>query len=70
MEVVGALLLVLWYVVAIIQSILAYGTAYRYTQRGGDNGVALWGWMLAFGLAALIPGLGYYLWRKSKEQEC
>lgn len=58
---------VVWAVISYVQEILAYGTAYRYTKRGGDNGVALFGWMLAFGLAALIPGLGFYLWHKSKD---
>lgn len=44
------------------------GPAYRYTKNGGDNGIALFGWMLLFGLASLIPGLGIYLWYKSKKE--
>lgn len=59
--------LILWYIMVYVQVFFAYGTAYRYTKRGGDNGVALFGWMFVFSLAALIPGLGIYLWHKSKD---
>ncbi len=59
-------LLFAWYVIIIIQSFMAYGTAYRYTKKGGDNGVSLFGWLFVLGLAAMIPGLGYYLWASSK----
>jgi hypothetical protein len=52
-----------------VQTVLGYGTAYRYTKRGGDNGVALFGWMIVFSLAAIIPGLGIYLWSKSKDKQ-
>lgn len=60
-------LVVIWYIIAIVQSFLAYGTAYRLTKYGGDNGVALFGWMFVMELAAMIPGLGYYLWVKNKD---
>ncbi len=60
-------LLFVWYVIIIVQSFMAYGTAYRYTKKGGDNGVSLFGWFFIFGLAAIIPGLGYYLWAASKD---
>ena len=59
-------LLLLWYVIAVVQCFFAYGTAYRLTKRGGDNGVALFGWVIVFTLAAMIPGLGIYLWSKNK----
>ena len=59
------ILILLWYLVGIVQSFFNYGTAYRLTRRGGDNGVSLYGWLLAFGFASCIPGLGYYFWRKS-----
>ena len=62
-------ILVIWYIIYIVQVFFAYGTAYRYTKKGGDNGVALFGWMLLFVLAASIPGLGIYLWHKSKKEE-
>lgn len=60
------LLIYAWCVLCVIQSYLAYGTAYRHTRDGGDSGVALWGWLIVFNLAALIPGMGIYLWHKSK----
>ncbi len=63
----GTFLLIVWYAFTIIQEILAYGTAYRQTKSGGDNGVALFGWLLVYMLAAVVPGLGIYLWRKSRE---
>ena len=63
------ILLLLWYVLAIIQIFLGYGTAYRRTKNGGDNGVALFGWFIVFGLAAWIPGLGIYLWKRSLDNE-
>ena len=64
-------LIVLYCIVVIIiaQGLLAYGTAYRFTKRYGDNGVASFGWMFFFGLAALVPGLGYYFWHKSKQSQ-
>jgi len=57
----------LWCVVVFIQSFFALGTAYRLTKRGGDNGLALWGWLFVLGLASLVPGLGIYLWTKYKD---
>ena len=54
----------IWYFVTFVQSLLGFGTAYRLTKNGGDNGVALWGWILLMNLAAAVPGLGYYLWYK------
>ena len=58
---------IVWYIIMLVQCFLAYGTAYRKTKAGGDNGVALFGWCIVYGLAAIIPVLGYYLWKKSKE---
>ena len=55
-----------WTALYYIQSFLALGTAYRKTKANGDNGVSLFGWLLVYGLAALVPGLGIYLWDKSK----
>ena len=60
---------ILFYILYIVQLFLSYGTAYRYTKRGGDNGVALFGWFLVFALASIIPGLGIYLWSKSKKMD-
>ena len=59
--------LILWYVITIVQHFLGYGTAYRLTKNGGDNGVALFGWFIVIGLASAIPGLGIYLWHKNKD---
>ena len=54
--------LIVWYIVFGIQVILSYGTAYRLTKRGGDNGASLFGWLIAMEFASVIPGLGIYLW--------
>jgi len=67
LAVILGIFLLFWYICFFIQLILSYGTAYRFTKRGGDNGVVLWGWMLALSFASLIPGLGFYLWHKNKE---
>lgn len=67
LSVVG-IIMILWYICAIIQLILSYGTAYRLTKRGGDNGVALFGWILVMGMASFIPGLGFYLWSKYRDK--
>lgn len=61
-------LYILWQLVAMVQGFLAYGTAYRLTKNGGDNGVALFGWFFLMGLASMVPGLGIYLWLKYKEE--
>jgi len=55
-------LIILWQITVVIQGFFAYGTVYRLTKNGGDNGIALFGWLLVLGLASLIPGLGIYLW--------
>ena len=62
-------LLILWYIIVGIQSILSYGTAYRLTKNGGDNGVSLFGWFIVLNLASVIPGLGIYLWRRYKDED-
>lgn len=61
--------LFIWYVIVVVQEFLAFGTAYRLTKKGGDNGVALFGWMLLMNFAALVPGLGIYLWKIYRELE-
>ena len=63
------IILILWYIVMIVQNFMAYGTAYRLTKLNGDNGVSLFGWMLLLGLAAVIPGLGIFLWYKYKDAD-
>ena len=60
-------LLVIIQIVAAVQVLFGYGTAYRLTKRGGDNGVALVGWMFVMSLASVIPGLGFYLWFKYRD---
>ncbi len=60
-------LLILWRLIVIVQTFFAYGTAYRLTKNGGDNGISLFGWLIVFGAAALIPGLGIYLWLRYRE---
>lgn len=55
-----------WYCLFVVQSLLAYGTAYRKAKSRGDNGVSLFGWMLAYNIAALVPFLGVFLWGKSR----
>ena len=66
MEEGAVALLIIWCVVAYVQMFLSYGTAYRLTKNGGDNGVALFGWMFVLSLASLIPGLGIGLYVKYK----
>ena len=67
----GDFLYLVWRVIVIAQVLMAYGTAYRMTKAGGDNGVVLFGWMFLFNLAALVPGLGLglWLWRRSLGEE-
>ena len=57
------------YVMSIIycvQYLMAYGIAYRKTQDIGDNGVFLFIWIFVYQLLAFIPGLGIYLWFRSR----
>ncbi len=61
-------LLYLWYIITFVQECFSYGTAYRLTKRNGDNGVSLFGWMIALTFASMVPGLGIYLWYKYKEE--
>ena len=63
----AAVLMFIWYVIVIVQGIMGYGTAYRKTKANGDSGVSLFGWMIVYSLAAIIPVLGYILWKKSKQ---
>ena len=62
-------LLILWYIITGVQELFGYGTAYRLTKRGGDSGVALFGWLIVMSLAAAVPGLGIYLWYKYREEK-
>lgn len=64
----GGFFVFLWRIIAFVQGLLAFGTAYRLTKRGGDNGVALWGWFFVLELASIIPGLGIYLWYKYRDE--
>jgi len=64
----GNFIYFLWIICTFVQTLMGYGTAYRFTKRGGDNGVALFGWMIVFSLAAMIPGLGIWLWVKYKDE--
>ncbi len=57
----------LWQIMVIVQTIFGFGTAYRMTKNGGDNGVSLFGWLFVTELAALVPGLGLYMWFKWKD---
>lgn len=63
----GIFIVVVLYIVCIVQVFFGYGTAYRLTKAGGDNGVALFGWFFLMSLAAMIPGLGIYLWYKYRD---
>ena len=56
----------IWLAVVVYQACLGYGTAYRLTKMGADNGTALFGWIFVTSLAALVPGLGFYIWNKYK----
>lgn len=60
---VVSVLLIVWAIIYILQAFLAFGTAYRCTKCGNDNGVGLFIYLIGFGFAALIPGLGlhYYI---------
>jgi hypothetical protein len=60
-------LLVLWEITVAVQSAFSYGTAYRLTKNGGDNGVSLFGWFVVLGFASLVPGLGIYLWVRYRD---
>jgi hypothetical protein len=60
-------LVILWQLVIAVQTFFSYGTAYRLTKNGGDNGVALCGWFFVLGLASMIPGLGIYLWFRYRD---
>ena len=63
-------ILIGWYIMSIVQILLAYGTTYRaITKEEGNNGVTLFFWLLVYTLAGLIPFLGIYLYYKSKKWE-
>ncbi len=51
-------------VIYAVQVFLGMGTAYRMTKTHGDNGISLYGYLIVFTLAAIIPGLGFYFWKK------
>ena len=62
------MIILLWRIITIVQGFLSYGTAYRLTKRGGDNGISLFGWLFVLGLASMIPGLGIFLWFQYREE--
>lgn len=61
--VIIGIVICIWFVLFIIQAFLAYGTAYRCTKKGNDNGFGLFVYLIGFTFAALVPGLGlhYYI---------
>ena len=65
--IVGGVFAALYAACYAVQYYLAFGTAYRRTKRGGDNGPVLFGWLMVYWLAALVPGLGLYLWFRSND---
>ena len=67
-SIIVAVIYLAWYVIWVVQMFFGYGTAYRKTKANGDNGVSLFGWLIVYSLAALVPGLGFYLWNKSKDE--
>lgn len=52
-----------WFLFVIVQYFLSFGTAYRATKKGNDNGFGLFIYLIGFGVASVIPGLGlhYYI---------
>ncbi len=52
-----------WFLFVIVQYFLSFGTAYRATKKGNDNGFGLFIYLIGFGAASVIPGLGlhYYI---------
>jgi len=57
----------LWSICTVVQTYLGFGTAYRLTKAGGDNGVSLFGWMIVTNLVAMVPGLGIWMWFKYRD---
>lgn len=62
-SVIWLVVFIVWAIIYILQLFLAFGTAYRCTKSGNDNGVGLFIYLLGFSFAALVPGLGlhYYI---------
>ena len=69
MEAMIALIVLFWGLCYWIQMFFGFGTAYRYTKRGGDNGIVLFGWLCVFSFSAIVPGLGIYFWYKTRKEE-
>jgi hypothetical protein len=62
-------LYILWIAITTVQELFSYGTAYRLTKKGGDNGVSLFGWLFVMSLASAVPGLGIYLWFRYRDAD-
>lgn len=69
-------LMTLWLIIYFIQIILGFQMAYWRTKQGGDNGIALIGWLFAFYIIAFVPGMGIYryfqyraIYKKEQEKE-
>ncbi|MCL2407891.1 MAG: hypothetical protein FWC95_08180 [Defluviitaleaceae bacterium] len=60
-------ILFIYSIISMIQAFLGFGTAYRLTKNGGDNGVSLFGWMFLMQLVSVIPGLGIYIYIRCKD---
>ncbi|BDH63982.1 hypothetical protein [Enterococcus faecalis] len=68
LEIFVEIIYIAWFVCYMIQSCLVFGVAYRKTKANGDNGMSLFGWLTFYQFAALIPYVGIYLWKRSKEE--
>ena len=69
MEAMITFIVFLWGACYWVQVFFGFGTAYRYAKRGGDNGIALFGWFCVFSFSAIVPGLGIYFWDKTRKEE-
>lgn len=52
-------------ILVLVQSFMAFGTAYRWTRNMDGNGIVLFFCLLLCQLMAWVPGLGIFLWVKS-----
>ena len=60
------LVMVAWGLIYLIQQFVAFASAWYKIKRDNAGAMAYIGWLIAYGFAALVPGLGFYIFKKNK----
>ncbi|MCL2361739.1 MAG: hypothetical protein FWC73_08010 [Defluviitaleaceae bacterium] len=56
-----------WIIITVVQFLLGHWPAFRLLRQQDNNGLSLFGWLIAMCVAAFVPGLGFFLWHRYRK---